>query len=296
MGKLTPFGVELRKLRVEKDLRLLDLAERLGISAAMVSAIETGRKPIPDGFVNKVSSTVGLTTSEIRTLRSAKEQTRKEVRVENLKPEQREMVAAFARNIENLSPDVLAKLRKEIFKSGANEIPFQRKRLGIRVAPLGKTALETKSSAFRNLLCAPDDKAVDIIGILESLHLAFKKFSLEIVPPEEMPFDEGQMLNQEETIKLREDVYLSACRGEGRSRFTACHELGHYLLGHQAVLSRTRLPSEQVYYDAEWQADYFAGTFMMPRDMVAGRNDVALLAKEFGMSKTATEVMLSKYR
>jgi transcriptional regulator with XRE-family HTH domain len=75
MSKLTPFGVALRKLRVEHELRLFDLAEKLRKSTAMLSAIETGRKQIPDGFIAALVRSLNLTSAEHKELRAAKDRT-----------------------------------------------------------------------------------------------------------------------------------------------------------------------------------------------------------------------------
>ena len=130
MSKLTPFGVALRKLRIDHDLRLFDLAEKIGKSTAMISAIETGRKQIPDGFVADVVRALGLAAAEHRELRAAKEKTKKEVSVEHLPPEGRELVAAFARNSGELPSELLEKIRKVVLKSVAGDVPFRRKRRG----------------------------------------------------------------------------------------------------------------------------------------------------------------------
>jgi len=51
---LTPLGKALRKLRIDRGLRLLDMAKDLGISAAYLSSIEMGRKRVPDDLVKKI--------------------------------------------------------------------------------------------------------------------------------------------------------------------------------------------------------------------------------------------------
>src|SRR5215813_3450606 len=84
MRGLTPFGIAVRKLRLDKHLRLLDVAKLLDCSAAFVSAIETGRKPIPDGFVSTVARAMKLSTEEFATLRKAADRTRKHVSIEKL--------------------------------------------------------------------------------------------------------------------------------------------------------------------------------------------------------------------
>lgn len=52
---ITDFGKALRKLRIDAGQVLGDMAERLGISVAYLSAIENARREIPDGFVEKIA-------------------------------------------------------------------------------------------------------------------------------------------------------------------------------------------------------------------------------------------------
>ena len=80
---LTPFGIATRKLRLDKGMRLLDLARLTRCSAAFISAIETGRKAIPrDNYVAKVAAAMELSPAECRDLERAADQARKEVRVD----------------------------------------------------------------------------------------------------------------------------------------------------------------------------------------------------------------------
>lgn len=53
--KLTQLGKELRKIRIGREEVLFDMAKRLDISSAMLSAIETGVKPAPEGFANRLA-------------------------------------------------------------------------------------------------------------------------------------------------------------------------------------------------------------------------------------------------
>lgn len=52
---ITPFGKELKKLRIDLGITLADMSRNLGKSAAFLSAIETGRKRIPDDFLDLLS-------------------------------------------------------------------------------------------------------------------------------------------------------------------------------------------------------------------------------------------------
>ncbi len=45
---LTEFGKAIRKIRLDKGEILKDMAKRLGISSAFLSAVENGRKNVPE--------------------------------------------------------------------------------------------------------------------------------------------------------------------------------------------------------------------------------------------------------
>jgi transcriptional regulator with XRE-family HTH domain len=133
---LTPFGIAARKLRLDKGMRLLDLARLTGYSAAFISAIETGRKSIPSSYVAKVAGAMKLSEAELRELERAADQARKEVRLDKMPADQRELVAAFARRLDSIPPELIEALKKVVLKSLAGEIPFERKRRGLVVPPL----------------------------------------------------------------------------------------------------------------------------------------------------------------
>lgn len=59
------------------------------------------------------------------------------------------------------------------------------------------------------------------------------------------------------TISVPNRVYVNACKGERDALFIIMHELGHFVLGHRAVLHKSNKPPIQC-EDAEWQADTFA--------------------------------------
>ena len=50
MDAITPFGHELRRQRGQSNLMLKDLAEKLDVSAAYLSTVETGVKPLTEKF------------------------------------------------------------------------------------------------------------------------------------------------------------------------------------------------------------------------------------------------------
>ncbi len=51
---LTAMGKELRKLRIDLGVTLVQMAEVMGVSATMLSAVETGKKKVPGDFVDRI--------------------------------------------------------------------------------------------------------------------------------------------------------------------------------------------------------------------------------------------------
>ena len=65
----TDFGKELKMIRVEKDEISADMAGKLDIAPSLLSAIETGARKIPVGFVDKLAKTYGLKEEEVKHLK-----------------------------------------------------------------------------------------------------------------------------------------------------------------------------------------------------------------------------------
>ena len=62
--------------------------------------------------------------------------------------------------------------------------------------------------------------------IMEKL---FPDFDWEVVPDYTMT-EEGVTFSESKKVEIRQDVYVAACRGDGRARFTIMHEIGHFIL------------------------------------------------------------------
>ncbi|MEH2551738.1 transcriptional regulator with XRE-family HTH domain [Bradyrhizobium sp. AZCC 2262] len=296
MSNLTPFGITCRKLRLDKGLRLMDVARKLNCSSAFISAIETGRKPIPDAYMLSVARAMDLSPAEIRELRGACDRTRKEVLVETLPEEQRELVAAFARRLDHVPKHVMAELKKAVLKSIAGEVPFRRSRRGMIVPPLSTKTIRGFSEQVRDAFVERNTIEFPIMDVLEfRMARIFEGFYIDPRDAEFMGDDEGRVTAGSNCILLREDVYEGAWSGNRRDRFTACHELGHFLMHRTITMARARQDSDKIFCDAEWQADTFAGSLMMsPRHLPLFSN-AAEAAEACKMTGYAAEVMWSKY-
>ncbi len=66
---MTPFGKAVRHLRIEHEMLLGSMADALGVSSSYLSQIESGKKPIPHGFADRVAQLMSLdmiAASELR--------------------------------------------------------------------------------------------------------------------------------------------------------------------------------------------------------------------------------------
>jgi transcriptional regulator with XRE-family HTH domain len=294
---LTPFGVSLRKIRLDRGLRLLDLANKLGQTSSFVSAVETGRKPIPRGYIAAIKRVLQLSPPEEEILHRAADRTRSEIDVDNLSVDQREIVAAFARKLDELPPDIVEEIKKFVFRSANEDTSFRRKRKGILVAPASTRILRELAEQVRSAFVREDQTRFPIMDVLEfRLPKVLNDFYLDVCSPEEMGQDEGRVIAGSNCIKLRQDVYERAWNESGRDRFTACHELGHFLLHRRVTLARVRDDNHPVYRDAEWQADTFAGALLLSSRHLNSFTDHHDAAAKCGMTSWAASVMWAKYQ
>lgn len=143
-----------------------------------------------------------------------------------------------------------------------------------RVQPLSRLNIRSYAKRLREMLHLCEVKYIDIIWLMEYVFPeVFKKdhFSFEIRTKEEMGQNHGLTNPQSGKIYLREDIYERACQGAGRDRFTAAHELGHFLLHDDVDIGLARVSKDEhlpPYCDPEWQANAFAGEFLMDHDVI----------------------------
>ena len=216
MSGLTQFGITIRKLRLDKGMRLLDLAERLKKSPAFLSAIETGRKPIPDNFVRDVANAMELTTEDFAALRKAADRTRKHVTIERLPEDQREIVAAFARTLDKVPADMMAELKKIVFKSIGGEQPFHRHRRGIVVPPMSTRSIRDFADKVRSAFVENDQIEFPIMEVIEfKLGMILDGYYLDVRDFEFMGEDEGRLIVTRKgfALALREDAISAHVKG-----------------------------------------------------------------------------------
>lgn len=142
------------------------------------------------------------------------------------------------------------------------------------------------------LLIGHDVPPIDVIYVAEVL------LKLDVIPVRDLfaqQHIDAALLPSLSGIHIDEDAYLSWESGRGwvekRLRFSFAHELGHYVLHGDTILAsrftsiadfRQWAGNRENYKSAEYQADEFAGRFLVPRpildseyDSFCGRADAA---------------------
>ena len=157
----------------------------------------------------------------------------------------------------------------------------------------GLSRMQIRQMAFqlRKLFGLEDIIYIDILQLLENV-LTLIGLDYEVISTDKMKL-EAVTLPNENRILIREDVYNLAAKGQGRARFTIAHEIGHILLHSDKHVSYARgeIPK---YCDPEWQADAFAGEFLMPYHLVKNM-PYQQIAKECRTSLAAARYQAEQY-
>jgi len=162
----------------------------------------------------------------------------------------------------------------------------------VPVPPKSEAEIFELARGVRQFLRIESD-AFPIAQFLElGMPQIFQGFSFEPWSMQEMGDNHGLTIPSENKIVLREDVYDGMCRGVGRDRFTAAHEVGHYLMHRHVPIRFHRAGGARLkaYEDSEWQANRFAGALLMPEDRMKPCRSLVEVAGRFGVSMQAAEI------
>ncbi len=111
---LTAFGKELRKLRIMTGELIRDMAAKLHVTASYLSAVETGKRQLPDGWVDKISDLYNLSPQEKNALQKAADASVLSVKLNlnGLTDRQRQTAVLFAREFSDMDDEKLETIRK----------------------------------------------------------------------------------------------------------------------------------------------------------------------------------------
>jgi Zn-dependent peptidase ImmA (M78 family) len=150
-------------------------------------------------------------------------------------------------------------------------------------------------------------RPVNIIGCLQSgwvpTERGNKKLIFDVVDDAKLGGVDGQteFKGDDVIVTVKRSVYETARVGDGRSRMTLAHELGHAVMHcgeakHRGTgaFGATALSQISPEESAEHQAKVFASAFLIDDKVAAELGDAVEVSVEFGVSLTAAKICLER--
>ena len=111
-SRVTEVGRFLRKLRIDCNEVLYDMAKRMGCTSAFISALELGRRPVPASFQQNLVAEYHFTEAQKAEFQQAIEQSAKSVTLDmgELSPKNRDLALVFARRLKTMEEKEAEKL------------------------------------------------------------------------------------------------------------------------------------------------------------------------------------------
>lgn len=108
----TRFGEFVRILRIRRHEVMGDMAKKLGVKSSFLSAVENGKKNVPEDWVEKLVAGYALSVEMKRTLERAISESRTQYKLSVMDKGvvQRKAAAVFAREFENMDDDTAIKV------------------------------------------------------------------------------------------------------------------------------------------------------------------------------------------
>jgi transcriptional regulator with XRE-family HTH domain len=273
--RLTQFGTKCREFRSRYNLRMGDQAKGLGLSVAYISAIERGKRPIPEEYTQNLSEWMSLSEQDSRILREIASGERTLVKVFPKSQERALLAEDFARDLNGLSPEAVKQLREVLRTSKRGEH--------------SDDEIRRRAYLARAVFSLGEQISFNILRIIENqLPLIDPDFSLQVDPDGSL----GELLqiysdSDGETINRfvsTEWLYNAADRGTSDSRFKLAHELAHWILHRTQAhtflrSSRTNKVMSKLHARVEREADLFAREFLIPLAIAEKFKSADVLAK-----------------
>lgn len=121
--KLSSFGREARKLRIDGGLLLADMAKYLGKSPSYLSSVETSRKPASPELVEKSIEYFAKHGLDATVLRAAAQQDKKQVSIDELNAQERDVMFALARMFPESRSPAERQERLALIQKAISEMP-----------------------------------------------------------------------------------------------------------------------------------------------------------------------------
>ena len=116
----TTYGKVLRRIRIDRDELLKNMAEKLKMTSAYLSSIENGKRQIPNNMTRSIVDIYELDKNQMDELYNAEAHVRTniDINLEEASSSQKATVLALARQFENLTDEQLKDIQVILKKAG----------------------------------------------------------------------------------------------------------------------------------------------------------------------------------
>lgn len=110
----TSIGKFLRKVRIDHEEILKDMAEKLGVSSAFLSAVENGKKKMPETWFDKLKNVYSFSAEQTEELQKAIIDTNNmvEIQLKNASKSNKDLAISFAREFDSLDDETSKQILK----------------------------------------------------------------------------------------------------------------------------------------------------------------------------------------
>ena len=111
-------GMRCDQTRLDRQELLKDMADRLKVSSAFLSAVETGKKRPPANFIDRICSAYELSEDEKKELQLAADMSLDEIKIDltDSSSMQRQAAVSFAKVLNDLTDDEISKIMRVFSK------------------------------------------------------------------------------------------------------------------------------------------------------------------------------------
>lgn len=109
---LTEFGKAIRKIRIDNGHILKDMADALGVSSSYLSAVEVGKKNVPQDFVDRIAKIYHIADEQESELRQAAQLSVRNIKIplDGMPTQKIDLALTFARRFETMSQKDIVKM------------------------------------------------------------------------------------------------------------------------------------------------------------------------------------------
>lgn len=118
--KYTKFGEQFRILRIQHHEVLSDAAKMLGVTSSFVSSVETGKKNVPDKWLDIICNHYSLSNEQRKELAQAIEDSKTTIKIDMVSATeaQRNVALQFQRSFDGLDEKTASQIMNILKRNG----------------------------------------------------------------------------------------------------------------------------------------------------------------------------------